>query len=103
MQKEYDLKIIGNNYKVKFIDAYSVFINSNLAGHCDTTQGKISVSLKDLDGSLKSDDSIEITLIHELIEAYRYHCCIGLEHNDINRMAECFHQILQQYNVTFLK
>lgn len=100
MDRVSELQIIGQKYKIEWVNAASVDGLNSLAGLHDATKGVIRISLLDMDGEKRCDDAISQIFLHEIIEAIRYHLQIDFKHEYIDGVASCLAQVFSQVDIT---
>ncbi len=96
MNRITELQVMGQRYRVDWVNAVSVDGFDAKAGSHDAAKGVIRISTLDMDGEPRCEDYINQTFWHEVIEAIKYHLQMDFRHEDIDGFASCLLQVLKQ-------
>jgi hypothetical protein len=94
--KDFELRIVGRTYQVKFLPSYSVSYDRDNEGFHSACDNTIRVATLDSAGRVMCDDELTHTLYHEIFEALKYVFQIELSQEDINRLSEGWLQVSKQ-------
>ena len=70
--KDFEFELFGTKWLVKFVDRVCIENadpNKFYFGHCDSIHNVIQVTTKDLNGGPIPDDTIVLSLVHEMIHS----------------------------------
>ena len=82
------MKILGYNYMLVYSPTKDSGGMSN-SGQMDPTKQIIVISPE------QHQQSQESTVIHEILEALKYHCQIDLDHKDLSVLEAALYQVLK--------